>query len=126
LLASRWESCATGKFQVVSRVATGGSEAQWVVDITTRTVTPDDGRDEGVGWSMLACPETWQALQAGRDNLMTALRRSDLRYCAAGEDSPVSVQTRVAMLADLLGLSSWESAEAPPLDARASVTRPAR
>jgi hypothetical protein len=75
---------------------------------------------------MLACPETWQALQAGRDNLMTALRRSDLRYCAAGEDSPVSVQTRVAMLADLLGLSSWESAEAPPLDARASVTRPAR
>ena len=125
-VASRWESCATGKFQVVSRVATGGSEAQWVVDITTRTVTPDDGRDEGVAWSMLACPETWQALQAGRDNLMTALRRSDLRYCAAGEDSPVSVQTRVAMLADLLGLSSWESAEAPPLDARASVTRPAR
>jgi hypothetical protein len=125
-VASRWESCASGKFQVVSRAITGGSEAQWVVDITARTVTPDDGQDEDVAWSMLACPETWQAVQAGRVNLMTALRRSDLRYCGAGEDSPVSTQTRVAMLADLLGLSSWERAESRPEDAAEPATAAAR
>ena len=121
-VTSRWESCAAGKFQVVSRAVTGGSEAQWVVDITARTVTPDDGRDDDLAWSMLACPETWQAVQAGRVNLMTALRRSDLRYCASGEDSPVSAQTRVAMLADLLGLSSWKRAEALPGDTAAPAT----
>jgi len=125
-VASRWESCASGKFQVVSRAITGGSEAQWVVDITARTVTPDDGLDEDVAWSMLACPETWQAVQAGRVNLMTALRRSDLRYCGAGEDSPVSTQTRVAMLADLLGLSSWKMAEARPEDAATPATTATR
>jgi hypothetical protein len=125
-VAGRWESCASGKFQVVSRAVTGGSEAQWVVDITARTVTPDDGRDEDVAWSMLACPETWQAVQAGRVNLMTALRRADLRYCGADEDGPVSTQTRVAMLADLLGLSSWERGEARPEDAAAPATAAAR
>jgi hypothetical protein len=121
-VASRWESCAAAKFQVVSRAVTGGSEAQWVVDITARTVTPDDGRDEDVAWSVLAYPETWQAVQARGVNLMTALRRSDLRYCAAGEDSPESAQTRVAMLADLLGLSSRERAEALPEDTAAPAT----
>ena len=125
-VARRWESCAAGKFLVVSRAVTGGSEAQWVVDITARTVTPDDGEDEDVAWSMLAGPETWQAVQAGRVNLMTALRRSDLRYCATGEDSPVATQTRVAMLADLLGLSSWERAEAVSEDATAPATAGAR
>jgi hypothetical protein len=113
-VASRWESCAAVKFLVVSRTVTGGNEAQWVVDVTARTVTPDDGQDDDVAWSVLGSPETWQAVQAGRANLQGALRRSDLRYCAAGEDSALMPQTRVAMLADLLGLSSWEQAGGAP------------
>jgi protein-tyrosine sulfotransferase len=118
-VASRWESCAAGKFLIVSRAVAGGSEAQWVADVTARTVTPDDGQDEDVAWSMLGSPETWQAVQAGHVNLMAALRRSDLRYCAVGEDSALLTQTRVAMLADLLGLSSWRPAAAAPEDAPA-------
>ena len=49
------------------------------------------------------------------------MRRSDMRYCAAGEDSAVLAQTRVAMLTDLLGLSSWGRAEALPVAAVAAV-----
>jgi sulfotransferase family protein len=113
-VASRWESAAAGKFLVVSRAVTGGSEAQWVVDVTARTITPDDGEDEGVAWSMLGSPETWQAVQDGRVNLLAALRRSDLRYCAAGEENPLAPQSRVAMLADLLGLSSRDHEGAAP------------
>jgi hypothetical protein len=113
-VAGRWESCAADRFVVVARALTGGIEAQWVVDIASRTVVPDDDeRDEDVAWSLLASPETWQALQAGQVNLHAAMRRADLRYCAAEEDSSVLAQTRVAMLSDLLGLSSWERAQAP-------------
>jgi protein-tyrosine sulfotransferase len=122
-VASRWESCAAAKFQVVSRTVTAGNEAQWVVDVSARTVTPDDGSDEDVAWSMLASPDTWQAIRAGRLNLAAALRRADLRYSAAddsdaaGEDRALLPQTRAAMLCDLLGLSSWRSPAAEPRDA---------
>jgi len=115
-VASRWKSCASDKFLVVSRTITGGGEAQWVANVTARTVRPDDGQDEDVAWSVLGSPETWQAIRAGEANLMAALRRSDLRYCAAGEDSPLLCQTRIGMLADLLGLSSWTAAADAPRD----------
>jgi hypothetical protein len=125
-VASRWESSAAGKFLVVSRTVAGGGEAQWVVDVTAGTVTPDDGQDEDVTWSMLGSPEAWQAVKTGRVNLMTALRRSDLRYCATGEDGSVLTQTRVAMLADLLGLSSWEQDGRAPRDTAAPEAVAAR
>jgi len=120
-VARRWESCAAGRFVVVSRAVTGGGEAQWVVDMTSGTVAPDDGQNDGVSWSLVASPETWQAVRAGRVNLATAMRRSDLRYCGAGEDSPVLVETRVAMFTDLLGLSSWRAAAAAPEAAAPAV-----
>jgi len=115
-VASQWESSAGGKFLVVSRMVTGGSEAQWVVDVTARTIRPDDGQDEDVAWSVLGSPETWQAIRARDANLQAALRRSDLRYCPAGESGPLLAQERIAMLADLLGLSSWRPAAAVPGD----------
>jgi hypothetical protein len=37
-----------------------------------------------------------------------------MRYCPADEDSPLQAQARTAMLADLLGLSSWTPAAAAP------------
>ena len=98
----------------MSRTVTGGSETQWVIDVTARTVSPGNDSDEDVAWSMLGSPETWQALQDGDVNLQAALRRSDMRYCPADEDSPLQAQARTAMLADLLGLSSWTPAAAAP------------
>jgi hypothetical protein len=110
-----WDPVAREKFLVVSRAGRGGGEMQWVVDITARSVTEDDGQaddDDDVAWSILASPEAWQALLSGQANLQAALRRNEVRYCTTGEDSsPVLTQTRVAMLADLLGLGSWRPAD---------------
>ncbi len=119
--ASRWEPCATQKFLVVSRAVADGSEAQWLVDVAAGTVTADDGQDGDAEWSILGSPQAWQAILDGQVNLHTALRRCDLRYCGSGEDSPLVTQTRVAMLADLLGLGSWGRPNAAPLDTAAPV-----
>jgi hypothetical protein len=135
--ASRWEAHAREKFLLVSRADTGGAEAGWLVDIAARTVTPDDSTaledglvpedgadledgtddpdddersDDDISWSVLASPENWQAVTGGRLNLQMALRHSAVRYCPVGEESPLMSVTRMAMLADLLGLRSWTEA----------------
>ncbi len=122
--ASRWKSCAGEKFLVVSRVVAGGTdaEAQWVVDVAARAVTAEDERADGasdpgtgeaaddVSWSILGSPKAWEAVVAGQVNLQAALRRNDLRYCPAGEESPQDSHQRVAMLTELLGLVSWDRA----------------
>jgi Sulfotransferase family len=115
--ADRWEPHAREKFLFVSRAAAGGGEAGWLVDVAARTVTADDGQagddddDDGqpsdISWSVLGSPETWQAVMGGRLNLHMALRRCDVRYCPTGGESPLLSHTRIAMLADLFGLSSW-------------------
>lgn len=120
--ADRWESCTSEKFLIVSRTTTSG-ETQWLVDIAARTITvegeadetgaDDDGKvDDDVTWSILGSPQTWEAVLSGQLNLHAALRHNDLRYCPAGTDSPVVSQTRITMLADLLGLgaSAWADA----------------
>jgi hypothetical protein len=119
--ARQWESCATEKFLVVSRVAVGGRETQWLVDPASGKITvesgaaeeneADDDRDDEVTWSILGTPQTWDAVLSGRVNLHDALRHNDLRYCPVGADSPVLSHTRMAMLADLLGLSAWAIAD---------------
>jgi hypothetical protein len=119
-VTSRWEESRTGgRFVVVSRAVRGGGEAQWVVDLAAGTVVADEGQDEDVAWSVLASAQTWEAVRAGRVNLAAAMRRSEMRYCPAGEDSPVVAQARVAMLTDLLGLSSWPT-PLPPAAAAAA------
>jgi protein-tyrosine sulfotransferase len=118
----RWPACLADKFLVVCRTpAGGGSELQWVVDLAARTVTredpqpedtsPDDAESDGVGWTILGSPETWQAVLSGQVNLHVALRRGDLRYGSVGDDGPLAIESRVAMLADLLGLSPWQQAD---------------
>jgi len=116
------ESRATGKFLLVSRTATGGSETQWVVDIAARTITAESGSDgdreddDDVTWSVLGTPQAWQAILDGQLNLQAALRHNDVRYCGSGEDGPLVTQARVAMLAGLLGLGSPGQPPATPLD----------
>jgi hypothetical protein len=122
--ASQWESCATEKFLIVSRTPTGGRETQWLVDAAARKITveiaeaddnqADDEEGDDVTWSVLGTPQAWDAVLNGQANLQDALRHNDLRYCPVGTDSPdspVLSQTRVAMLADMLGLSAWARAD---------------
>lgn len=113
--ASRWESHAREKFLFVSRTA-AGSEAAWLVDLGARSVTMDDGQAHDVPWSVLGSPETWKAVTSGSLNLHMALRRSEVRYCPVGEEEPLASHARIAMLADLLGLSSWVQVGPPRQD----------
>ena len=115
----QWASYADEKFLIVSRTATGGGETQWLVDIAARTIAVEDEADESeetveddVTWSILGSPQAWEAILGGQLNLQAALRHNDLRYCPAGADGPVLSQSRVAMLADLLGLGAWAPADA--------------
>jgi hypothetical protein len=117
----QWGTRAAEKFLIVSRTSTGG-ETQWLVDTAARTITVEDEADDSqaddngagdddVTWSILGSPQTWEAVLSGQLNLHAALRHNDLRYCPAGADSPMLSQTRIAMLADLLGLGSWARAD---------------
>jgi protein-tyrosine sulfotransferase len=125
-LAGQWNSHAAGKFLIVSRTATGGRETQWLVDLAAATITVEDDndtKDEGeddVAWSILGSPRAWEAVLSGQLNLHAALRHNDLRYCPADGDSPVVSQTRISMLADLLGLGAWARADAARQEADAA------
>jgi len=107
--ADRWGSCAADRFLVVSRNPVGQrSEARWLVDVVAGTVTATgEDEDDDAQWNILGSSRVWGEVLAGQTNLHAALRRCDLRYCSAGEDSSPVTQIRLAMLADLLGLSSW-------------------
>ena len=126
--AGRWAPLSADKFLVVSRDA-GGGEIGWLVDPEARTVTAaDDGGQadaadpDDAEWNILGSPEAWDAVLSGRVNLHVALRRCELRYCAAGEGGPFDTETRIAMLTELLGLSSWRQAAEPGQSARVPVT----
>jgi hypothetical protein len=49
----------------------------------------------------------WEQVILGRANLSVAMRRYQLRYCDMGNAGPIAAEARIAMLADLLGLTSW-------------------
>jgi hypothetical protein len=118
-VAGQWEPCPDKKFLLVARTASGGAETQWLVDAAARTITMEAAEDhtaddhevddqqnddDDVTWSILGTPQTWDAVLSGQLNLQSALRHNELRYCPAGDDSPIVSQTRIEMLADLFGL----------------------
>jgi len=124
----QWEPFATESFEVVATPSAGpGPNARWRVDLAARTVTvlngslagpagdadqgsDGDGEHSEGGWDIIGSADTWEQLIGGRVNMSVALRRHQLRYCEDGEDGPVAADTRIAMLADLLGLTSWGQA----------------
>jgi hypothetical protein len=117
--ASRWEPCGTESFLVVATPPDGGGPgARWWVDLSAGTVTTvdgdhpaqaEDGEDgeDATGWDVIASVDTWDQVFSGRTNLSVALRRHQLRYLEQGESGPFIADTRLGMLADLLGLASW-------------------
>ncbi len=136
--ASRWDPCGTESFLVVATPPDGsGPDARWRVDLAAGIITAvdgahparpadvgsqestaeggpgsedgEDGEDES-GWDIIASADTWEQIISGRVNLSVALRRHQLRYCEQGEPGPFIADTRMGMLADLLGLASWGQA----------------
>ena len=144
---SRWEPCGTESFLVVATPPDGGEpDARWWVDLSAGTVTAvkgtrpteegdgsdpagdgdgatgSEGGEDATGWDIIASVDTWEQVISGRTNLSVALRRHQVRYCQLGEPGPFIADTRMGMLADLLGLASWGQAKQGlklPVDAEA-------
>jgi hypothetical protein len=113
----RWGSCAGESFLVIATSADAGSSAHWRVDLAARTVALASGSQSGGGaragaaWQITGQAGAWERVIRGQTNLNVALRRRDLRYSSTGEAASVAAM-RMSMLADLLGTTSWRSAEA--------------
>jgi hypothetical protein len=120
--AASWEPCGRDSVLVVATPEAGhGPAAHWRVDLAAGTVTieeepdlpgpcgkaPEEEAAAENAWEIIASAGTWQQVLTERVNLSVALRRHMVRYCDQGDTSPVTADIRVAMLADLLGLTSW-------------------
>jgi hypothetical protein len=115
--ARRWGPSSGESFLVVATSPSGAEgSAKWRVDLAARTVTLADASHAGdsacgdAAWHIIGPADTWEQVIRGTANLNVALRRRELRYCDTGDGAPVTV-TRIGMLADLLGITSWRSAE---------------
>jgi hypothetical protein len=108
----RWGACATESFLVIATSPAGDEgPAKWRVDLSARTVTLAGGDPDGiVSWQITGSAGTWERIIHGTVNLNAALRGRDLRYCDTGVATGTVPVTRIGMLADLLGVTSWRSA----------------
>jgi Sulfotransferase family len=81
----------------------------WLVDLGAATVT-SAGREaqKDSDWDMIGSADTWEHVMDGKVNLSVALRSCQLRYCDNGETTPLAADTRIGVLARLLGLVSWQ------------------
>jgi hypothetical protein len=111
----RWEPCSLETFLVtVTSAAAGDVAARWRIDMRTRTVTSAEGlpagETAGALWEIVGPVDLWARVVEGETNLGAALRRRVLRYRDAGDPTPAMLN-RIAMLADLLGVTTWQRAQ---------------
>jgi hypothetical protein len=94
-------------------------DAWWLVDPAARKVLSGSGTcGEDARWTVIAPAATWEQVIRDGLNIGTAFRRQGMRYQDRGDGPPGSViaESRVAMLGDLLGITSWRpGAPAVPL-----------
>jgi protein-tyrosine sulfotransferase len=116
--ARRWKPVCGGSFRLTAAPPTGVWEGatRWRIDLASRTVTttlagPDDHPD-GAAWEVVGTAETWEQVVTGRLNLAVALRHRRLRYSDHGDTGPAGMTARMGMLAELLDITAWRSANA--------------
>jgi hypothetical protein len=63
---------------------------------------------EGSDWDVIAGLEVWEKILSRQVNLSVAVRSCELRYCDNGEPAPRAVDSRIAILGELLGLAAWQ------------------
>ena len=80
----------------------------WLVDFGARTVRfANRDAQEHSDWDIIGSVGAWEDVIAGKENLSVALRSGQLRYCDRAEAGPTTAQSRLRVLADLLGLTDW-------------------
>jgi hypothetical protein len=111
----RWRQCYGEPFDIVATPPPGGgNEARWRIDLAASTITATADDNDASAWDMVGPTVTWERVLSGDIDLSVAVRRCELRYCDTGATGPVAAATRMDMVADLLGLTSWPPAEGAP------------
>jgi Sulfotransferase family len=108
--AGRWGPHASETFVAVAVTRDPGRPAEyWLVDLGAATVVlASQAAQENSDWDLIGSVDTWERVMAGEVNLSVALRACQLRYCDNGETTPLAADTRIGIIASLLGLASWE------------------
>lgn len=110
----RWQSYSGESFilAVTPPVGTGigvAGSVRWRVDLGARTlidVTGEHDDEDGTGWDIVGSADAWERVLGGEENLGVAMRHCDLRYCDTTDGGPVGADSRIGLLAEVLGLSS--------------------
>jgi hypothetical protein len=115
---AQWQSRMAESFTVAIREPNSDNPDCWRLSLAARTLTRngqpvaagqetsgDDGED--ADWSIVGTAGAWAEVLSGRLNLSAALRRNEVRYCDFGENDIFVTESRIALLATLLGLPSW-------------------
>jgi hypothetical protein len=118
----QWQPWSQEIFLVTVTTPGGGAvAARWRVDLATRVVTSASalppGDTAGSRWDIVGSADVWKQVLDGGANLSVACRNRQLRYCDTGDVAPAVPGLRVAMLGELLGISSWQPVEPGQLEA---------
>jgi hypothetical protein len=111
--ARRWGSGATGSVLLYATAPVRGATAWWRLDLEAGTATAGTGdRVTDADWSVTGSAEGWHRVLTGDLNLSVAFRGGELRYADKGDHGAGSpgADLRVAMLAELLGVTRWHRA----------------
>jgi hypothetical protein len=79
-------------------------------------VTGSGTCDEDARWTVIAPAATWEQVIRDGTNLGTAFRQHGMRYRDKGDGGTGSItaENRVAMMSDLLGITTWKPGRAAP------------
>jgi hypothetical protein len=116
--AARWRPRMTEAFTVAVRQPHSIGPVCWQVAPGAQTLIKIDhpatddpdtphAADHDADWSIVGTAQAWREVLTGQLNLSVALRRGELRYADFGDSDALAADTRIAMLAALLGLTTW-------------------
>ena len=109
--AEEWKPFSEESFVLVALApSSADGDTWWLVDLASRKILSGSGTcDEAALWTVIAPAATWEQIIRDGLNIGTAFRRQGMRYQDKGDGGPGSLvaESRVAMMGDLLGITSW-------------------
>lgn len=105
-----WKPYCDEPFLMIALAAASGDDAWWLVDLAARRAVTGSGNcTEDAAWLVSAPAAAWEQVIRDGTNLGTAFRRSGMRYRDRGDAGAGSIvaEHRVAMMSNLLGITSW-------------------
>jgi hypothetical protein len=109
--ARKWHPLSQESFLVIAMAPTGqGEDSWWRVDLPARSITAGTGRcPDNADWRVAGPASAWEQIIHAGTNVGVAFRRNGMRYTDNGEGgagTPLA-DIRVAMMSELIGVSTW-------------------